>query len=136
VIVERYLETLVAHDWVAMGACVSKSVQRTGPFRDVYRGRDAYVEFLAGLMPTLPGYRMDVARVTYTSDGRRAFAELSETVEMDGLPTRTPEALVFELDDDGLIERIDIYIQTPERLAQEAAQEAGRESGRDAPGVP
>lgn len=116
-IIERFLDAMVTHQWAAMGECVSKNVERTGPFRDVYSGRDKYVEFLSGLMPTLAGYRMDVDRVTYTPDGKRAFAELSETVEMDGVPTRTPEALVFELNDDGLIERIDIYIQTPETPA-------------------
>jgi hypothetical protein len=112
VIIERFLDAMAAHDWAAMGDCVSKDVERTGPFGDVYRGRDEYVEFISGLLPTLAGYRMDVDRVTYTPDGRLAFAELSETVELGGVPTRTPEALVFELDSDGLIERIAIYIQT------------------------
>jgi hypothetical protein len=62
-------------------------------------------------MPKLKGYSMDLHRVTYPND-RLAFAELSETVEVDDKPTLTPEVLVFELDDDGLISRVDIFIQT------------------------
>ena len=57
---------------------VRDDVVRVGPFNDEYRGADAYVEFLAALMPTLPGYSMEVSRITYADD--RAFAELAETV--------------------------------------------------------
>ena len=69
-----------------------------------------YVEFLSDLMPTLPGYSMDVTRVTYT--GSLAFAELSETVEVDGTPLRTPECLTFELTDDNRIRRVEVFTQT------------------------
>ena len=68
--------------------------------------------FIAALLPSLAGYRMDIDRITYTGDGRLGFAELSETVERNGVAVRTPEALVFELDGEGLIERIAVYIQT------------------------
>ena len=108
-IVERYLEAVVDHDWAALEACLAEGVVRVGPFGDTYSPRQPYVTFLAGLMPTLPGYSMRVDRVTYAD--RQAFAELAETVEVDGAPLETPEALVFDLDDDGLIARIRIYIQ-------------------------
>ncbi len=68
--------------------------------------------FIADLMPKLKGYAMEVHRVTYASDVL-AYAELTETVERDGKPMCTPEVLVFELDGDGRIARVDIFIQTP-----------------------
>ncbi len=108
-IVERYLQAVVGHDWKALESCLAEDVVRIGPFGDTYSPREPYVAFLAGLMPGLPGYSMRVDRVTYA--GRRVFAELSETVEVDGAPLETPEALVFDLDDQGLIARIGIYIQ-------------------------
>jgi ketosteroid isomerase-like protein len=112
-IVEHYLAAVVAHDWDALSSCLREDVVRVGPYRDEYRGRDDYVAFLAELMPTLPGYSMDIARVTYTNEGHLAFAELAETVTVDGRPLRTEESLVFELDGDGgRIEHIDIYIKT------------------------
>ena len=104
-IVERYLAAVTGHDWDALRDCVTDDVVRVGPFNDEYRGRDAYVEFLSGLMPVLPDYSMEVSRVTYT-DGV-AFAELAENVA----GTRTEEALVFELEGDR-IARIDIFIKT------------------------
>ena len=99
---------MVAHDWGAMAACVTDDIERTGPFCDVYRGKDAYVAFISELMPSLGGYAMKVDRVVYAD--HVAVAELTESV--DG--TDTPESLVFDLANDGRIRRISIYIQRPE----------------------
>jgi predicted ester cyclase len=99
---------MVAHDWDAMAECVTDDVERTGPFCDVYRGKDAYVAFISELLPALGGYAMKVDRVVYAGDV--AMAELTESV--DG--TDTPESLVFDLAADGRIARISIYIQRPE----------------------
>ena len=108
-IVERYLEAVVGHDWEALASCLTEDVVRVGPFGDTYSPREPYVAFLAGLMPSLPGYSMRVDRVVYAGDV--ALAQLSETVEMDGAPLETPETLVFDLDAEGRIARIAIYIQ-------------------------
>ena len=110
---------MVAHDWETMGACVTDDVVRVGPYGDTYRGRADYVAFIATLLPTLPGYRMDVSRVVYADGGRVATAELSETIDAPSGPLRTPESLVFDIDgingingiDGGLIGHIAIYIQ-------------------------
>jgi hypothetical protein len=110
--VERFLAAMVGHDWAGMGTCVTDDVRRVGPFGDVYEGKGDYVAFISGLLPSLPGYRMDVERVTYAEGQRLAFAELAETVTMGDEARRTPEALVFGLSPDGLIRSIDIYIQT------------------------
>ena len=104
-IVERYLAALTSHDWDGLRGCLDEDVVRIGPYNDEFRGRDAYVDFLSSLMPTLPGYSMDVQRVTYIDD--LAFAELSETVA----GVRTDEALVFEFRGDR-IARVDVYIKT------------------------
>ena len=108
-VVERYLDAVAAHDWDALAACLCEDVVRVGPFGDTYTPRAPYIEFLAGLMPTLAGYSMKVDRVLYA--GPVALAQLSETVEVNGELVETPEALVFELDGEGRIARIAIYIQ-------------------------
>jgi ketosteroid isomerase-like protein len=108
-VVERYLDRLVAHDWDGMAACLTTDVVRIGPFGDTYTPRDRYVAFLSDLMPQLTNYSMKVTRVTYGD--RVAVAELSETLDVDGEPLETPEALVFDLDDAGQIAHIAIYIQ-------------------------
>lgn len=108
-VVENYLAAVAAQDWVRMRASVTDDVVRIGPYGDRYDGADAYVAFLSALMLTLPGYSMDVHRVTYVDNGRRAVAELSETVEVDGAPLVTPEVLLFDFDGDHRIARIEIF---------------------------
>jgi ketosteroid isomerase-like protein len=114
--VERYLDAIIGHDWDALGACLADDgFVRVGPWGDEYAGKAEYVAFVADLMPKLPGYEMRVDRVTYSADERLAVVELSETVEVDGRPHRTPEAIVFDLDGDrenGRIRRIQVFIQT------------------------
>ena len=110
---------MVNHDWDAVADCLAPDVVRVGPFGDTYSPRDRYVAFLAELMPGLPNYSMKVARVVYSNTGvpggwpenTVAMAELSETMDVDGAPLETPEALVFDIDASQRIARIAIYIQ-------------------------
>jgi ketosteroid isomerase-like protein len=108
-IVERYLDRMVAHDFDAMAECLAEDVVRVGPYGDTYTPRATYVAMLSKLMPSLPGYAMEISRVVVS--GTVVVVELSETVEVAGAALVTPEALVFELDDAGLIAHIAIYIQ-------------------------
>jgi hypothetical protein len=110
-VIETYLDALVGGDWDAFAGClVEDGYTRVGPYGDVKATKDEYVAFLSELMPTLPGYSMDVTRVTYAD--ALAFAELSETVEVDGTPLRTAECLTFELADDGRISRVEVFTQS------------------------
>jgi ketosteroid isomerase-like protein len=111
-VVERYLEAIIRYDWETLAGClVDDGFERVGPWGDAYPHKAEYVAFISDLMPKLPGYEMRVDRVTYSADGRLAVGELSETVEVDGRPHRTPEALVFDLDGDR-IRRIQVFTQT------------------------
>ena len=111
-VIERYLRALVERDWTTFASCLADDgFTRVGPYGDTYSSKADYIGFLSELMPTLAGYEMDVSRVTYAGDGM-AFAELSETVEVDGTPLRTPECLSFELTDDGRIRRVEVFTQT------------------------
>jgi ketosteroid isomerase-like protein len=102
---------MVAHDWAGITDCLARDVVRVGPFGDTYSPRDRYVAFLAELIPQLSNYSMKVSRVTYGDTPALAVAELSETMDVNGAPLETPEALVFDLDGAGKIARIAVYIQ-------------------------
>ena len=118
-LVARYLRAVAAQDWATVQACLSPAVVRRGPFADDFAGRAPYLEFLRRTMPALPGYRMDLDHVTATGSGTgqaagtaggtRIFAELRETVVVDGEPVLTEECLVFEVG--RRIEAVSIYIR-------------------------
>jgi ketosteroid isomerase-like protein len=116
--VQRYLDALSARDWDALRAALDPDVERIGPYRDEYRGRDAYAAFLQTTLSALSGYALEVVRLV--ADGTTAAVELNETVDDDGARLRTDETVVFEVAN-RLITRVRVYLQTSERFAAEPA---------------
>jgi ketosteroid isomerase-like protein len=112
-VVERYLQSLVDHDWEGLAGCLADDVVRVGPYGDTYPSKAEYLAFISDLMPKLRDYSMEVGRVTYGASGDVAYAELAETMTHDGKLLRTNECLTFALAPDGRIARIDVFIQTP-----------------------
>jgi limonene-1,2-epoxide hydrolase len=111
--VERYLACMAAHDWHGFAATLAdEGLTRDGPFCDRVEGKQRYVDFLRGVIPSLKGYQVKVHRVSHVSD-RVSFVELSETFEVDGVPTECPECLLFERDGDGLIRHVSVFIKRP-----------------------
>ena len=110
--VGTYFTAMAKHDFDLLATAVADDVVRTGPYSDTYTGKTDYVAFISGLLPALPGHQLDVHRLNETDGGRRVIAEISETVTVNDAPLVTPEVIVLDLDDAGLISRIDIYIKT------------------------
>ena len=108
-IAARFFDRMGHFDWEAMGACVAEDVERVGPYRDQKAGRADYQQFLAATIEALDGYRLDVQRIW--SDGTHVVAQLSETLTMEGRPRRTDEAIVLDIGPDGLIARVEVYLQ-------------------------
>ena len=109
-VLDDYFEALRTQDWARLASCVAEDVHRTGPYLDVVQGRQAYVAFLAKVLPTLPNYDLVVSRVRQPSPAS-AVVELSEFADVDGVRTAFPEVLLFDFDDAGAIARVDVYIK-------------------------
>jgi hypothetical protein len=109
---ERYFEALRRHDWAALAACLAPDVHRTGPYLDEVRGRDAYRDFLAGVVPKLEGYALEVHAVEPLADGG-AWVLLSESMDRAGERRSHPEALRFAFDADDRIARVDVHLKQP-----------------------
>jgi SnoaL-like protein len=121
--VERYLTCMAAHDWDGLaGTLADKGLTRDGPFCDRVEGKQRYVDFLSGLIPSLKDYQLKVQRVSHASD-RASYVELSETFEVDGVLTEYPECILFERNNDGLISHVSVFIKQP---GAEAPVEGGR----------
>ena len=108
----QYFDAIRNRDWKHLAECLAENVERTGPYLDVVRGRQAYVDFIAGVIPSLPNYSLSVSRIDQI-DASSALVKLSETLDVKGIPTEFPELLRFDLDEDGRILRVDIYIKQP-----------------------
>jgi hypothetical protein len=110
-VVERYLACLAVNDWDGLAATIADDdLIRSGPYCDVVEGKQPYVKFLRGVFASLNGYRLDVHRISHTTD-RVCYVELSETFDIDGVPTEYPECLVFEQNPDGLINRVSVFMK-------------------------
>jgi ketosteroid isomerase-like protein len=109
--VERYLACLAVNDWDGLAATVADDdLVRDGPYCDVVEGKQPYLKFLRGVFSALTGYQLDVQRVSHASD-RVCYVELTETFDIDGVPTKYPECLVFERNRDGWINRVSVFIK-------------------------
>ena len=109
-VLERYFDALRSHDWASLAECLSDDVHRTGPYLDVFEGKQPYVEFLSKKLPTLPNYKLTVSRIRLIG-ASSAVAEIKETIDVDGVPKDFPEAIFFDFDADGRIARVDIYVK-------------------------
>ncbi len=114
--VEDFLERYNARDFDALASCFHPTdFHRVGPYGDTIDSSPEYVAFLRDVVPTLgPRYRLVPERVFYA--GSTAVAEVIEEFEVDGELRTTPEVIVFELDGDGRITRMRLYVQRPRDL--------------------
>jgi limonene-1,2-epoxide hydrolase len=111
--VARYLDALRARDWDAVSECLARDLERIGPYGDVFRDRDSYVAYLRDVLTGLSGYVLEVGRVVGSAD--TVFVELAETVDDGDTRLRTDEGLVFDLDGEGRIRRVAVYLRTSVR---------------------
>lgn len=111
-VVDRYLAGLAAHDWDAVRATFAPDIERIGPYRDRYVGRDTYARFLADTVDALGGYHLDVDRILDAA--ATVIVELRETVDDGDARLETSEAVVFDTVG-GLITRVAVYLQSSER---------------------
>ena len=111
-VIERYLQALVDGDWTTFASCLADGgFTRVGPYGDTYSTKADYVRSSPTSCRRWPATRWR-SRASPTRATASAFAELAETVAVDGTPLRTPECLAFELADDGRIRRVEVFTQS------------------------
>lgn len=111
-VLNQYFDALRNQDWESFAETLAEDIHRTGPYLDEVRGRQAYADYLAGVISTLENYELVVKRRREIEDGD-ILVELSEFLEVDGVRREYPEALLFGFDATGRIRRVDIFIKQP-----------------------
>ncbi|MEX1006781.1 MAG: nuclear transport factor 2 family protein [Acidimicrobiia bacterium] len=89
-VIERFLRSLVGHDWSALEACLADDFTRVGPYGDAYSSKADYLAFLSDLMPRLAGYEMQVARVSYADGAERHDRRRADQPRRGVHQTRSP----------------------------------------------
>ncbi len=111
-VVEQYLAALDRQDWTDLASTLTTGdFERVGPFRDIVGSTDAYVAFLERVVSGLAEYRLVPERVVTTE--RVVYAEVTESFVHAGEKMSFPEVLVFDLGDDGLISRVQVFMMRP-----------------------
>jgi len=124
--VEDYISYYSAHQWQQLRTVFDPSdFRRTGPYLDVFTDVDKYVDFLEEVVPTMGAdYELQIERIVYAPGEKVAFGQLIEHLELDGVMTDIPETIIFDLNDDGLIRRMSLYLKQPGGLAPVGGEDA------------
>ena len=108
--VAAYLDTVMAHDWVGLRACLADDFDRVGPYPEhVFPEPDGYVAFLAGLLPSLAEHTLTVDRALAAGD--RCYVEITERVVVDGSPLVSRLCLAIDLAPDGRLRHLEAYLR-------------------------
>jgi len=111
-IVEHFFSHLTAREWNELGTILDQEVVRIGPFGDQLTGRQVYLDFLRATVPS--DYDNDVLRIICAPDGLFAFARVTEHLRYGEEEFHLDETYSFDIGEDGLICRVEIYWQTPQ----------------------
>ena len=124
--VEDYIEYYGTHQWEQLrGVFDAGDFTRVGPYLDLFTDVGAYVDFLEQVVPTMGAeYELQVERIIYAADGNVVVAQLIEHLELDGEMTDIPETIVFDLNAEGLIRRMSLYLKQPGALAPVGGKDA------------
>jgi len=117
-IVERMFEHLAVYDWDSFRLLLSTDIERVGPLGECVVGRDAYVELMASGPQQTSGddqqrTTWDVHCVVYTDDSRSAFARVTAHVPRGSRELRIEQVLAFQIDESGLISKIEVFWRDP-----------------------
>jgi hypothetical protein len=117
--VEDYITYYGARQWQQLRTVFDHlDFKRTG-YNDLFTDADKYVDFLEEIVPTFGAdYQLEIERIVYTPGEKVAFAQFVEHLELKGAMTDIPETIIFDLNDDGLIRRMSLYIKQPGGPAQ------------------
>ena len=119
-VVANFWKGVDEHDWDLVASTIADDFVRIGmrdDEADTSRGKADYMQFVSQVTGRMDHHDLKMASLFFSEDGRTAVAECIETIHPPGedkLVMRFINGL--ELDDDGLIAKLDIFWKTPPRM--------------------
>jgi hypothetical protein len=119
-VIARFWKGIDTHDWDLVASTLADDFVRIGmrgDDTDTSRGKAEYLEFVSKVVGRMDYHDNKPRRMFRSADGRIAVAECVETIRPPDEPELVMEFLnVMDLNDEGLISKLDIYWKTPPRM--------------------
>ncbi len=115
--IQRYFDAMHRHDWTELRACLSEGFSRVGPYQDhAWADPDSYLAFLQDLLPTIRDQHVEITETI--EEGASVQVNATETIEVDGAPHSVRVGATFEMEPDGRIGHIEVFVR--QMTAQDA----------------
>lgn len=122
-VVNRFWRAVDAHDWDLIATTLAPDFVRVGMAdteADTCRGKENYLRFVRGVISRFEYHRLESRSGYVSADGRRITHEAIETIQPPGGERLVMRFVnLMELNDDGLISRLDIFWKTPPAMPPE-----------------
>ncbi|HEV8296003.1 MAG TPA: nuclear transport factor 2 family protein [Acidimicrobiales bacterium] len=122
-VITKFWRGIDEHDWDLVGSTLADDFERHGMFgteADTCRGKTAYMQFVSNVIKRMDHHDLKARKIFRSADGRQAVAECIETIRPPGETELVMHFInILDLDDQGLIKRLDIFWKTPPRLPPE-----------------
>ena len=119
-IVARFWKGVDSHDWDLVASTLADEFTRVGmraDEADTCRGKANYLKFVSQVIGKMDHHDLKTRKTFLSADGRYAVVEAIETIEPPGQEPLSMTFLnVMELNDEGLLTKLDIFWKTPPRM--------------------
>lgn len=118
--VTKFWRGVDKHDWNLIESTLADDVVRIGMQdneADTSRGKESYMKFVKGVIGRFEHHDLVMVSNFRSEDGKIAVSECIETIQPPGEPRLTMRFInILELNEQGLIKKLDIYWKTPPRM--------------------
>ena len=122
-VVANFWKGVDQHDWDLVASTIADDFVRIGmrdDEADTSRGKVEYMQFVSEVTGRMDHHDLKMVSLFFSEDGRTAVAECIETIHPPGEPELVMRFInILEMNDDGLIAKLDIFWKTPPRMPPE-----------------
>jgi hypothetical protein len=122
-VVDDFWKAVHTHDWELIATTLADDFERIGMHgteADTCRGKSKYLKFVSGVIGKFDNHTLEQKRTFASEDGKIIVAECIETIWPPGQEKLVMKFInILELNDAGLIKKLDIYWKTPPRMPPE-----------------
>lgn len=119
-VVANFWKGVDEHDWDLVASTIADDFVRIGMRDDevdTSRGKDEYMQFVSEVTGRMDHHDLRMVSLLFSEDGRTAVAECIETINPPGEDELVMRFInILEMNDDGLIAKLDIFWKTPPRM--------------------